>query len=47
LTEGLDFYHLELRQTNGKTVTAGRHLRDRWQARMVAHTIKELIAGAP
>jgi hypothetical protein len=47
LTEGLDFYHLELRQSNGKTVTAGRHLRDRWQARLVAHTIKELIAGAP
>jgi hypothetical protein len=46
LMEGLDFYHLELQQANGKSVTAGRHLRDPWQARMVAHTMKEFIAGS-
>jgi hypothetical protein len=46
LMEGLDFYHLELQQANGKSVTAGRHLRDRWQARMIAHTMREFIAGA-
>ena len=46
LMEGLDFYHLELHQADGKSVTAGRHLRDRWQARMIAHTMKEFIAGS-
>jgi hypothetical protein len=46
LMEGLEVYHLELRQANGKSVTAGRHLRDPWQARMIAHTMKEYIAGA-
>jgi hypothetical protein len=46
LMEGLDFYHLELQQANGKSVTAGRHLRDPWQARMIAHTMKEFIAGS-
>jgi hypothetical protein len=46
LMEGLDFYHIEMRQANGKTVTAGRHLRDRWQAQTLAHTMREFIAGS-
>jgi hypothetical protein len=46
LTEGLDFYDLELHQVNGKAVKAGRHLRDRWQAKTVAYTMKEFLAGA-
>ena len=46
LIEGLDFYHLELQQARGRAVTAGRHLRDPWHARLVAHTMKEFIAGA-
>jgi hypothetical protein len=46
LMEGLDFYHLEMLRANGKAVTAGRHLRDRWQAQTLAHTMREFIAGA-
>jgi hypothetical protein len=46
LTEALDFYHFELQQANGKSITAGRHLRDPFQARMMAHTMKEFIAGS-
>ncbi len=46
LMEALDFYHLELQQANGKAVVAGRHLRDPWQAKVIAQTMKEFIAGA-
>jgi hypothetical protein len=43
LMDGLDFYHIELRRPNGKALTGGRHLRDRWQAGMIAHAFKTLI----
>lgn len=43
LMEGLDFYHVELRRSKGKPLVAARHLRDRWQAGMVARAIKKLM----
>jgi hypothetical protein len=46
LMEGLDFYHLELRRAKGKPLIAARHLRDRWQAGLVAQAVKKLMGRA-